>query len=134
MALPFYKESTDEYELQFAVNHLGHFYLTNLLLPKLKSSKARVINLASSAHRNASFKMYDTFLNYAIKQSSGPLEEFYKPWVNYAISKACNIFFTRESQRRWGQDGVTSVSVHPGMVSTDLARSIKPNFVETLYL
>lgn len=121
MALPQYKTSTDGYELQFAVNHIGHFYLTNLLLPTIIKSKGRIVVLSSVAHRRSSFDEYDSFLN----TNDAPSATNYNPWLNYGISKTSNIFFSRELYRRYGDQGITTCSLHPGWVDTELARNMK---------
>jgi len=126
MGLPEYKTSTDGYELQFAVNHIGHFYLGRLLLPTLVKSKGRVISLSSTAHVRCSYRIFDDFLQEAMKNTSGPAEQNYDPWINYGIAKTANVLFARELHRRYNKDGVTACSLHPGWVSgSELARNLK---------
>jgi len=128
MALPEFKTSTDGYELQFAVNHIGHFYLTKLLLPVLIKNKARVITLSSSAHRRTSFKAMDRMLTKGTEQNDGPLREDYGDWANYGISKTANILFARELDRRYcsSETGLTACSLHPGAImGSDLGRNLK---------
>ena len=133
MWLPQYKESKEGYELQFAVNHLGHFYLTNLLLPQLETSRGRVITLSSSAHRLTSFKEFDDFLDFGIQLKTGPRKDLYSAMPNYGIAKSCNVFFARELNRRYAKAGVVSVSLHPGSISgTSLSRNAKLDFGEIL--
>jgi NAD(P)-dependent dehydrogenase (short-subunit alcohol dehydrogenase family) len=96
------------FEQTFAVNHLGHFYLTNLLLPRLvASAPARIINLTSVGHHYAFGGM-----NWADLQ----LEHGYSAMGAYSQSKLANILFTRGLARRLDPDQVTANAVHPGPV------------------
>jgi retinol dehydrogenase-12 len=106
----------DGFELTFGVNHLGHFLLTLLLLPRLvESSPARVVNVSSKAHYDA--KGIDF----------GRLREPTRTTVGlseYAVSKLANVLFTRELARRLEGAGVTTYALHPGVVATDVWRRI----------
>lgn len=99
-------------ELQFAVNYLGHFLLTDLLLPHLSLSPvARIINVASTAH-------YKGEIDYCnLKGEKG--NEDYKGMAAYAQSKLANVLFTRELARRYPD--ITSNCLHPGVVRTRIA-------------
>jgi len=102
--------SADHYELTFAVNHLAPFLLTNLLLPKLRgSAPARVIIVASEAHRRATLD-FDDLMN----------ERVAGLWPAYQRSKLANILFARELARRLAGYGVTVNALHPGVVNTNL--------------
>ena len=127
MAIPEWRPSKDGFEMQFATNHLGHFYLTTLLTPLLlKCTPSRVINLASSAHSQSPKidNIKDNFITQGINCKDGPLQKDYgmKGWKNYGLSKACNVLFAREYNRRYQKDGIISVSLHPGVIKTDLGR------------
>lgn len=106
MALPEYEESTDGYEKQFATNHLGHFFLTSLLLPRLGEG-SRIINLSSVAHKlappNVDPRMLPpTAARYGIPNVIGwnvPLP-FVAGLPAYGISKAANILFSLELRKR----------------------------------
>jgi retinol dehydrogenase-12 len=98
----------DGLETTFQVNHLGPFLLTNLLLDKLKASApARIVNVASTAHRGGSLDFDDL-------QS----EKSYIGMRVYGTSKLCNILFTRALAKRLEGTGVTANSLHPGTVRT----------------
>ncbi|XP_048843379.1 retinol dehydrogenase 13-like isoform X4 [Brienomyrus brachyistius] len=101
------------FEMQFGVNHLGHFLLTNLLLDKLKSSApSRIINLSSLAHIVGEMDFDD--LNWEKKK--------YDTKKAYCQSKLANVLFTRELAGRLQGTGVTVNALHPGVVATDLGR------------
>ncbi len=98
----------DGLETTFQVNHLGPFLLTNLLLDKIKASApARIVNVASTAHRGGSLDFDD------LQSENG-----YNGMRVYGTSKLCNILFTRELARRLEGTGVTANSLHPGTVRT----------------
>ncbi len=100
--------SADSIEMTFALNHLGYFLLTNLLLDTLKgSAPARIVNVASDAHQGAE-------MNFADLQG----ERRYSGWRAYCQSKLANIQFTYELARRLEGTGVTANAVHPGFVAT----------------
>jgi NAD(P)-dependent dehydrogenase (short-subunit alcohol dehydrogenase family) len=102
-------------ELQFAVNHLAPFRLTNGLLPALRaSSHARVVTMSSRAHRLAGVDFDDpNFLSRA-----------YDPWIAYAQSKSATALFALCLDKRGEPDGIRAFSVHPGAILTDLARHL----------
>ncbi|HUY64763.1 MAG TPA: SDR family oxidoreductase [Acidimicrobiales bacterium] len=96
------------YEQTFAVNHLGHFYLTNLLAERLRaSSPSRVVNLSSVGHHFAAFGMRFDDL-----QTEGA----YVALEAYSRSKLANLLFTGELAHRWSGTGVTANAAHPGPV------------------
>lgn len=102
--------SIDGYEMQFAVNHLGHFLLTRELLPLLEASApSRVVSVSSGAHRIGHIDFDD--IN---------LERRYTIFGAYARSKLANILFTRELARRTAGSGVTANCLHPGGVGTNI--------------
>jgi NAD(P)-dependent dehydrogenase (short-subunit alcohol dehydrogenase family) len=104
------QETEDGIELTFAVNHLSHFLLTNLLLGVMKqSTPARIVNVSSMAHRAAKMNLEDP--------------EGKKRWNGiraYAQSKLANILFTRKLARMLQGTGITVNALHPGGVSTRL--------------
>ncbi|MEU0312463.1 oxidoreductase [Nocardioides sp. NPDC006273] len=99
--------TTDGYESQLATNHLGHFALTNLLLPHITD---RVITVASSAHRWGGFDLDD--LNWERRD--------YQPQKAYGQSKISNLLFTLELQRRLEGTGLRAYAAHPGYAATNL--------------
>lgn len=105
--------NADGIEMQFGTNHLGHFLLTNLLIENIKSAgKARIINLASIAHKSTrELDLND--INYQNQEYGG--------WKSYSRSKFCNILFTKELAKRLEKDGITVNAVHPGGVRTEIA-------------
>ncbi|GAB3918944.1 SDR family oxidoreductase [Larkinella terrae] len=101
-------------ELTFATNHLGAFLLTNLLVGLLrKGSHSRVITVSSEAHR------WDS--GFIIDELAAP--QSYDGMKAYGASKLCNILFARELAERLADDGITSNSVHPGVVKTNFAQN-----------
>jgi len=124
MAMSNWEPTKDGYEMQFGTNHIGHFYLTMLLTEMLIQSKpSRVINVASDAHKYTPNNFINQIRNY-IKNEDGPPKDTYSPWGNYGISKSSNILFAREYNRRYQSLGVSSVSLHPGVIPTDLSRNL----------
>jgi retinol dehydrogenase 12 len=106
----------DGFELTFGVNHLGHFLLTRLLEARLRASApARVVNVASGAHRGA--RGIDFTVLREPARSPGALRE-------YSVSKLANVLFTRELARRWAGSGVTAYALHPGVVATGIWRRV----------
>jgi NAD(P)-dependent dehydrogenase (short-subunit alcohol dehydrogenase family) len=102
-------ESVDGIEKTFALNHLSYFVLTNLLLPVLKqSAPARIVNVASDAHKGVSINFDDL-----------QFKQKYSGWKAYQQSKLANIVFTYELARRLEGTGVTANTLHPGFVSTN---------------
>ena len=100
--------SPDGIEMTFALNHLGYFLLTNLLLDRLLAADAgRVINVASRAHEGASIDFNDL-----------QNERNYTGWRAYQRSKLANILFTTELARRLAETRVTANALHPGFVAT----------------
>ena len=108
MAVP-HAVTADGFESQIGTNHLGHFALTNLLLPKLTD---RVVTVSSLMHHFGYISLKD--LNF----QSRP----YSAWLAYSQSKLANLLFTRELQRRL--DGVPTplraLAAHPGWSHTNL--------------
>jgi NAD(P)-dependent dehydrogenase (short-subunit alcohol dehydrogenase family) len=107
--IPPLSRTPDGFELQFGTNHLGHFALTNLLLPRVTG---RVVTVSSSAHRLGRINFDD--LNWERRR--------YRRWAAYGQSKLANLLFSSELQRRLDAAGsdVRSIAVHPGYAATNL--------------
>jgi NAD(P)-dependent dehydrogenase (short-subunit alcohol dehydrogenase family) len=102
----------DGFDRMLAVNHLGPFLLTNLLRPLLaRSAPARVVNVASDAHKIGRLRLDDL----QAERGYGFLG-----FPRYGETKLMNILFTRELARRLDGTGVTANAVHPGAVATSL--------------
>ncbi|BBX54918.1 3-oxoacyl-[acyl-carrier-protein] reductase FabG [Mycobacterium shottsii] len=108
MATP-YALTADGFESQIGTNHLGHFALTNLLLPKLTD---RVVTVSSMAHWTGRINLAD--LNYQSRR--------YSPWLAYGQSKLANLLFTSELQKRLEAAGspLRALAAHPGFSHTNL--------------
>ncbi|MFF4185509.1 oxidoreductase [Streptomyces sp. NPDC001691] len=111
MALP-YGKTADGFERQFGVNHLGHFALTGLLLPRLRAADAaRVVSVSSGMHALANIDIGD--LN---------SERRYRRWIVYGRSKSANLLFIHELARRLRAAGsdIVAAAAHPGYSATNL--------------
>jgi NAD(P)-dependent dehydrogenase (short-subunit alcohol dehydrogenase family) len=124
MAPPYHK-TKDGFESQLGANHLGHFALTGVLLPKLlQTPKSRVVTVSSYAN-------YFGWINFDDLQS----EKRYLGWLAYCQSKLANLLFARELQRRLedAHADVMSVAIHPGHVVTNL-QSHPANLLDSIML
>jgi len=102
-------------ELTFAVNYLGPFLLTSLLLPLLRK-RSRIVTVASSAHFDVGRIDWDNL----------PGQRRYNPWGAYALSKFADVTFTYTLARNLEGTGITANCLHPGIVNTRLSRSAAP--------
>lgn len=118
------------YEMQFGTNHLGHYLLTELLLPHLKkSSPSRVVNLSSCFHDKAmgrEGKIDFDDLHFERRKYDG--------WAAYGQSKLANLLHAKQLAKRLSGSGVTAVSVHPGWVRTNLIRQSMPVWLQDVLL
>jgi NAD(P)-dependent dehydrogenase (short-subunit alcohol dehydrogenase family) len=121
--IPPLSRTADGFELQLGTNHLGHFALTNLLLPKVTG---RVVTVSSSAHRLGRIDFDD--LNWEHRR--------YRRWAAYGQSKLANLLFSSELQRRLDAAGseVLSVAAHPGYAATNLQSHSGSGVWETILL
>lgn len=109
-----YQMTEDGLEMQFGVNHIGHFLLTLLLLDLMnQSGPSRIINVSSLAHR---------FGTGVINFDDINAEKDYDPFAAYQQSKLANILFTRELSVHLEDTNVTVNALHPGLVNTDIQR------------
>ena len=107
-----YSETIDGIENTFAVNHLGYFLFTNLLLDLVKKeSESRIINVSSAAHHFVKGMQWDD-INYK--------DDFKMGLKAYGQSKLGNILFTKQLAKKIQKDGVTVNAIHPGGVNTSL--------------
>jgi NAD(P)-dependent dehydrogenase (short-subunit alcohol dehydrogenase family) len=103
----------DGFEMQFGINHLGHYALTALLMPALlRADAARVVTVTSTAHH----------MGRAVDPANPHLEGRYTPWRAYGQSKLANFHFGIGLQRRLAAAGAPAASLiaHPGLSNTDL--------------
>jgi len=116
MMCPLYR-TKDDFEMQIGTNHFGHFYLTNLLLPLIKKAGkgSRIVTLSSAAHRWGVMNWDD--VNYKTTE--------YDARKAYGQSKLANILFTQGLAERLKGTGITTYSVHPGVIFTELSRHMK---------
>ncbi|WP_405487555.1 oxidoreductase [Streptomyces sp. NBC_00096] len=124
MALP-YGRTADGFETQFGVNHLGHFALTGLLLPRLLAAPpgARIVSLSSGFHMFGDVDHEDL---------NG--ERDYRRWIAYGRSKTANLLFTHELARRLATagSGMVAAAAHPGYAATNLHVAAAPQAGTTL--
>lgn len=104
------------FELTFGTNHVGPFLLTELLTDRLReSAPARVVNIASAGHFNSDGIDFD-----AVQRRTRTRTGF----AEYCVSKLANVLHAAELARRLDGDGVTTYSLHPGAVATDIWRRV----------
>jgi NAD(P)-dependent dehydrogenase (short-subunit alcohol dehydrogenase family) len=104
------------FELAFGTNYVGPFLLTNLLLDRLReSAPARIVNVASDSHFSPSGIDFDA-VRTPTKSVTGMHE--------YGVSKLANVLHAQELARRLEGDGVTSYSLHPGVIASDIWRRV----------
>ncbi|KAF9513046.1 hypothetical protein BS47DRAFT_1344763 [Hydnum rufescens UP504] len=113
--------------VEFAVNVLGHFYLTQLLLPTLISSaksssdgKVRVVNASSTAHM------------FSKTGKHGPID--YRTLEGLRIILIGNLLFSNGLARRYGDQGIISISLHPGVIQSSLFRDTPTTLRKAVYL
>lgn len=112
------RETVDGFEMTFALNHLSHFLLTNLLLDTIKASApARIINVSSESHRRAKMNFDDL-----------QRRKKYGAMNAYGQSKLANVLFTYELARRLDGSGVTANALHPGFVATNFGENMEGIF------
>ncbi|MGB8331249.1 MAG: SDR family oxidoreductase [Polyangiales bacterium] len=110
-------EQKHGYELQFFTNHIGHFILVTALLDTL-ANQGRVVVLSSDAHKGAPRE--------GIQFDNLSGERQYRPWASYGQSKLANLLFANHLAKRLAGSGKTANSLHPGVIHTNLARSMNP--------
>ncbi|MEP6944626.1 MAG: SDR family NAD(P)-dependent oxidoreductase, partial [Acidobacteriota bacterium] len=117
MALPELQLSSEGWEMQFAINHLGHFELALGLHEALSAARnARIVAVSSSAHQSSPVIFDDINFNFRP----------YDRVLAYGQSKTANALFAVEASRRWAIDGITANSLMPGAIVTNLQRHVDP--------
>jgi NAD(P)-dependent dehydrogenase (short-subunit alcohol dehydrogenase family) len=115
--------TVDGFELAFGVNHLGHYLLTRLLLPRIEASApARIVHVSSKAHYDAKGIDFERLRQPGTTRTGLP---------EYSVSKLCNVLFSEELARRLDASKVSSFSLHPGVVATDVWRHA-PRFAQPI--
>lgn len=113
MACP-YSVTEDGFESQFATNHLSHFLLTNLIMPKiLLSASKRIVNVSSWGHVRSPIRFHD------LDFSKG---ENYDVWEAYGQAKTANILFSVGLNQKLGEKGIKAFSLHPGSIVSGLQK------------
>ena len=114
MAIPL-SRTAQGFEMQIGTNHLGHFALTGLMLPRIKE---RIISVSSTAHRMGKIN-FDDF-NW---------EKRYQRWLAYGQSKLANLLFTSELNHRLVESNskIKAIAVHPGFAATNLQSQTQSN-------
>ncbi|KAI0821738.1 NAD-P-binding protein [Trametes gibbosa] len=128
MIPPIEQTTKDGYDLQFGTNVIGHFYLTQQLLPLMIASaktspdgKARVINTASMGHALVSTIDFDTLHDGPGRVKLGTMK-LYSQSKFVSVAADGNVVYSNELHRRYADQGIVSVSLHPGNLKTDLQR------------
>jgi NAD(P)-dependent dehydrogenase (short-subunit alcohol dehydrogenase family) len=104
------------FELAFGINHVGTFALTQALLPRIRqSAPARIVTVASRAHYRAKGIDWDAVRQTTRSRTGLP---------EYGVSKLANVLFSAELGRRLAGTGITTCSLHPGVVASDVWRSV----------
>jgi len=104
------------FELTFGVNHLGHFLLTQLLLPKLlEQPHSRVVNVSSKAHYQASGIDFSE-----LRRSASVLRVLHA----YNVSKLANVLHAKGLAKRYGERGLHAYALHPGVIASDVWRQV----------
>eukprot|EP01083_Nonionella_stella_P109362 318818_1 len=131
MAIPNYTATSDGFEQQIGVNYLGHYYLTRLLMDKFIQN-TRIISVSSRASNYATnpiVRAIESMEKSLVNDHA--MRIGYKGWRNYGISKAFQILFARELQRRMGQKGIISVSLHPGVIKSGLQKFLTEELINS---
>jgi NAD(P)-dependent dehydrogenase (short-subunit alcohol dehydrogenase family) len=122
---PNFEKSPDGFEMQIAVNHLAYFLLTHLLLSPLKAApNARIVNVSSGSH----YKGKIDFDSFNAEPESG-----YSLFRAYSQSKLANVLFTRELARYLKDTSITTNSLHPGVVRTDIGMKYTSFLMRTVW-
>ena len=114
--IPPFGKTRDGFELQFGINHLGHFALTTGLHDALASASdgARIVSVSSTGHLSSPVHFDDLHFE----------RRAYDPWQGYGQSKTANVLLAVEATRRWADDGIVANALMPGGIMTNLQRYV----------
>lgn len=116
-------KTADGFEMQFGTNHLGHFLLTNLLMPLIeKGDRPRIVNLSSRGHHIAPVDFDDP--NFENRS--------YDKWISYGQSKTANVLFAVGLEQRLSDRGIHAYALHPGGIHTNLGRHMSEEDMQSL--
>lgn len=116
-------KTADGFEMQFGTNHIGHFLLTNLLMPLVeKGDHPRIVNLSSRGHHIAPVDFDDP--NFENRP--------YEKWQSYGQSKTANVLFAVGLEARLADKGIHSYALHPGGIHTNLGRHMTEEDMQNL--
>ncbi|KAL5317363.1 hypothetical protein ACEPPN_014458 [Leptodophora sp. 'Broadleaf-Isolate-01'] len=121
MAIPDFETTEEGIELQFGINHVGHFLLTNLLMPKILAAGrgARIVNVSSNGYELAGVRFDD----YNFEDG-----KVYEPWSGYAQSKTANVLFSTALAQKLKSQGIQSYALQPGFVlESNLSNHVTPD-------
>ncbi|KAH9224792.1 hypothetical protein DL95DRAFT_473426 [Leptodontidium sp. 2 PMI_412] len=121
MAIPDFETTEEGIELQFGSNHVGHFLLTNLLMPKILAAGrgARIVNVSSNGYELAGVRFDDYNFEDGI---------VYEPWAGYAQSKTANVLFSTALAQKLKSQGIQSYALQPGFVlESNLSNHVTPD-------
>ena len=120
-----FETTEDGFEYHIGVNHIAHVHLTNLLLPKLKSSApSRILSVSSIAEQNApesGMKFQDWWV-----PKNGAMPSDYEDGLAYGQSKLANVMYARELSKALNGTDISVYSLHPGIILTELGRYMEP--------
>ncbi|MBX7533656.1 SDR family NAD(P)-dependent oxidoreductase [Qipengyuania sp. 1XM1-15A] len=116
-------KTADGFEMQFGTNHIGHFLLTNLLMPLVeKGDQPRIVNLSSRGHHIAPVDFDDP--NFENRP--------YEKWQSYGQSKTANVLFAVGLEERLADKGIHAYALHPGGIHTNLGRHMTEEDMQNL--
>lgn len=116
-------KTADGFEMQFGTNHIGHFLLTNLLMPLVeKGERPRIVNLSSRGHHIAPVDFDDP--NFENRP--------YEKWQSYGQSKTANVLFAVGLEERLADRGIHAFALHPGGIHTNLGRHMSEEDMNNL--
>lgn len=122
MATPL-QRTQQNFEMQFGVNHMGHFLWTTLLIPALKkAAPSRVVVLSSGGHKYRNVNLDDPAWQHTE----------YNKWAAYGAAKSANALFAVALTEKYQDQGITANAVHPGVIFTDLGRHLTEEDIKFL--